>query len=198
MDNSPNPRERQIQSITGLILAGGRGRRTGGRDKGLLPWRGKTLAEHTVARIRPQVKTLLISCNRNHEEYSKLAINPVGDLRDDYQGPLAGLEASIEHIATDYLLLVACDLPEVPDDLAHRLLQGLQQKSAKDINICVAWDGDREQYLCALIRHDALHSLTEFLDNGGRAVRHWYRDQGYTLADFSDCAASFKNINQLE
>jgi molybdopterin-guanine dinucleotide biosynthesis protein A len=196
-----NPRDivnSHTSLITGLILAGGQGRRAGGRDKGLLTWQGKTLAAHTVERVHPQVKTLLISCNRNQQEYDKLAVHTVSDLRDSYQGPLAGLESSIEHVQTDYLLLVACDLPAVPEDLGSRLFEGLQKKTSQDSNICVAWDGEREQYLCALIRRSALHSLTEFLDSGGRAVRHWYQEQGYTLADFSDCPHSFKNVNRVE
>ncbi|MEP1593244.1 MAG: molybdenum cofactor guanylyltransferase MobA, partial [Halieaceae bacterium] len=191
MQNSPQAPNTYKSLITGLILAGGQGRRAGGRDKGLLPWHGKPLVAHTVERVSPQVKKLLISCNRNQQDYGNLATRTVSDLREGYQGPLAGLESAIKYIDTDYVLLVACDLPEVPEDLGGRLIQGLKENNAQDCNVCVAWDGQREQYLCALIRRKALYSLAGFLDSGGRAVKHWYSEQGYTLADFSEAENSF-------
>lgn len=194
----PDLQYNPTQLITGLILAGGRGSRTGGRDKGLIPWQGKPLVAHTVARVKPQVKTLLISCNRNPQEYAKLVADPVIDLREDYQGPLAGLEAAIDRVTTDYLLLAACDVPRFPLDLGRRLYRQLNSDAGGHYNACVPWDGEREQYLCALIRRSALASLGDFLDNGGRAVRLWYRSLNYTVADCSDCATSFQNINRPE
>ena len=198
MGSHPDLQDTPAQSITGLILAGGRGSRTGGRDKGLVLWRGKPLVAHTVARVRPQVKTLLISCNRNPKEYNKLVADPVIDLREDYQGPLAGLEAAIDRVTTEYLLLAACDVPELPLDLGSRLYHKLNSDASRQYNVCVPWDGEREQYLCALIRRSALASLGDFLDGGGRAVRLWYRAQHYTVVDCSDCPSSFQNINRPE
>lgn len=184
-------------NITGLILAGGQGQRAGGRDKGLIEWQGRPLVEHVLARLRPQVDTLLLSCNRNITDYGKLVPQPVTDLRADYQGPLAGIEAAQSRVKTDYLLLAPCDTPELPTDLAYRLYQQLAADPEATHGMCVPWDGERDQYLCALIRRSALDSLTAFLDNGSRAVREWYRIENYLRADFSDCAANFRNLNRL-
>ena len=79
------------EDITGLILAGGAGRRVEGRDKGLIDWQGKPLVQHVALRLRPQVGQLIISCNRNIETYRELADKTVTDSRRDFQGPLAGL-----------------------------------------------------------------------------------------------------------
>lgn len=184
-------------SITGLVLAGGRGQRAGGRDKGLIAWQGRPLVEHVLARIAPQVDTVLLSCNRNVADYDKLIPQPITDLREDFQGPLAGVEAAGARVMTDYLLLAPCDTPELPFDLASRLYQQLATDTAATHGMCVPWDGEREQYLCALIRRSALTSLTAFLDAGGRAVREWYQTENYLRADFSDCAANFRNLNRL-
>ena len=184
------------QDITGLILAGGRGQRAGGRDKGLIQWQGRALVEHVVARLRPQVHTLLLSCNRNRAEYAELVPEPLADLRPDYQGPLAGVEAARDHVNSRYLLLAPCDAPELPADLAQRLVEALEADSEDSHDIAVPWDGEREQYLCALLKRSSLESLTAFLDSGERAVRAWYESRGYLRVDFSDCRDNFRNINR--
>lgn len=181
------------QNITGLILAGGAGRRVGGRDKGLLPWRGKPLAAQVAARLRPQVGRLLISCNRNQAFYAGLADATVADTRGDYQGPLAGLEAAAPQLESEFLLLAPCDTPELPPDLGRRLLAAL---AGSDHNISYAHDGEREQYLCAALRCAIVPSVSAYLDQGGRAVRHWYAGHGAIAVDFSDCADCFGNYNR--
>lgn len=180
-------------SITGLILAGGAGRRMGGADKGLLPWGDSTLAVRATDYLRPQVGTLLISCNRNLEYYASLADGIVSDSRRDFQGPLAGLEAASARISTEFLVIVPCDAPKLPGDLVVRLLHGLQEQES---DISYAHDGIRGQYLCAILRHHCLASLTTYLNNGHRAVRHWYQSQRATSVDFSAQANCFYNHNE--
>ena len=180
---------------TGLILAGGAGRRVGGRDKGLLSWRGQALAAHVAQRLRPQVGRLLISCNRNEPCYAALGDATVIDNRTDFQGPLAGLEAALPQVGSEFLVIAPCDMPLLPPDLARRLLDALEPGA---LDISYAHDGARDQYLCAAIRVAVLPSLRGFLDEGQRAVRHWYARHRYCTVDFSDQAGCFENYNSLE
>lgn len=183
-------------NTTGLILAGGAGRRVEGRDKGLMLWRNKTLVAHTVERIRPQVATLLISCNRNFDRYRAYADTLVADSRRDFQGPLAGLEAASPLIDTEFVFVCACDTPALPRDLVTRLAEPLNQANGRTIGISYAHDGTRDQYLCAVIRRSCLPSLPDYLDSGQRAVHKWFASQHCMAIDFSDAAGSFENFNQ--
>ena len=182
--------------LTAVVLAGGAGRRVGGRDKGLIEWRGKPLAAHVCERLRPQVNELLISCNRNAEAYQALAPRIVTDRRSGYQGPLAGLEACAEYVTTPYLIVASCDTPLLPPDLAARLLAPLRADGG-DSSVCFASDGERDHYLLAALRRDCLQTLEIYLNSGQRAVRHWYRQFNPLRVDFSDSKHCFENLNTL-
>ncbi|MFT6955329.1 MAG: molybdopterin-guanine dinucleotide biosynthesis protein A [Halieaceae bacterium] len=185
------------ENITGLILAGGRGRRAGGKDKGLIEWRGRPLVAHVAERVAPQVCHLMLSCNRNTGIYRTIVSDTVTDERADYQGPLAGIESAAPKLQTAYLLVTACDTPRVPLDLAQRLHESLADTNTS-ASISVAWDGTRNQYLCALIGRDALPSLAAYLNQGGRTVREWYGGAGFVTVDFSSHTAAFENLNKLQ
>ena len=186
-----------INSITGLILAGGAGRRVGNQDKGLMLWQGKPLIAHVSDVLRPQVGELLISCNRNSNRYEEFAPRTVGDTRRGFQGPLAGLEAASPCIVTELLVVVSCDMPQLPADLVQRLIAPLAGKTPGAADISYAHDGVRAQYLCAALRRESLTSLSSFLDHGQRAVQDWYRSRNATVVDFSDRAECFRNLNTL-
>ena len=179
---------------TGLILAGGAGSRVGRRDKGLLLWQGRPLAAWVTQRLDPQVGSLIISCNRNSTAYRRLAARTVTDSRTGYQGPLAGIEAAAPLVQTPFLVLTACDTPDIPANLVQRLL--LPLLAADEIEISYVNDGERDQYLCAALRRECLPSLTPYLDGGGRAVRHWYHSRKFARVDFGDCAMNFRNFNR--
>jgi molybdenum cofactor guanylyltransferase len=184
-------------NITGLILAGGAGRRVGNRDKGLIPWQGRPLIAHVSDCLRPQVGELLISCNRNLSHYQNFANRTVTDTRRDFQGPLAGLEAAYPYIQTEFLIVVCCDMPHLPRDLVIRLAAPLLDRGDGAPEISFAYDGVREQYLCAAIRRDCLASLGSFLDEGHRAVREWYKRRDSVTVDFSQDIACLRNYNKL-
>ena len=185
-------------NITGLILAGGAGRRVGLRDKGLIEWRGRPLVSHVCDRLKPQVDELLISCNRNLSRYQDYTQQVVVDDRKDFQGPLAGLEAASTRLHTEYLAVVSCDMPEIPPDLVKRLLKPFVQERNGSPEISYAHDGSRSQYLCAVLKRDCLQTLQSFLNEGHRAVRDWYRQHDAVAVDFSDCSACFQNHNRLD
>ncbi len=182
----------QVNEITAIILAGGAGRRAGGRDKGLVEWSGKPLVAHVADRLRAQCRTLLISCNRNQESYARFG-SVVEDRLTGYQGPLAGLHGAAPHILTGYTLVCPCDVPRVPRTLATRLAPALLTSG---LPVAYVRDAAQEHYLCALLRSDCLATLSGFLEGGGRAVREWYGQVGSIAVDIHDAGDAFANINQ--
>jgi molybdopterin-guanine dinucleotide biosynthesis protein A len=188
----------QADGVTGLILAGGRGNRVGGLDKGLIQWRGKPLAAHVIDRLGGQTDELIISCNRNRGDYQRLGGRTIVDQRADFQGPLAGIEAAREYIATRFLAVTACDTPMLPLDLVARLLTPLLDESKTGPVISVAHDGIRQQNLCAVFDVACLEDLPAFLRHGHRAVKHWYQQKPHVVVDFSDQPESFRNHNDLD
>ncbi len=177
-------------ACSAIILSGGRGSRAGGRDKGLLQHRGTPLVEQVLQRLAPQVDDILISANRNLERYRALGHPVISDQLHDYQGPLAGILACLPHCQRPVALILPCDVPELPLDLAARLLPALDSHE-----VCYAWDGERDQYLCAALRCNLVDSLRGYLANGQRSVHRWYAGVRCQRVDFSDCPDAFTNIN---
>ena len=185
----------QAREITALILAGGKSRRMGGRDKGLLPFGDGLLVEHVLALILPQVGTVLISANRNQETYEGLGYPVITDPLEGFQGPLAGFLAGLENMQTDYLLTLPCDGPFIVDDLASRLARGL---SGANADIAVAHDGDRLQPVYALMHRRVVAGLRLALEEGERKIDRWYPRNHWISVDFSDVPQLFSNINTPE
>ncbi|SKA90724.1 molybdenum cofactor guanylyltransferase [Thiothrix eikelboomii] len=181
--------------ITGVILAGGQGRRMGGVDKGLLELQGRPLVEYVLQALQPQVETILISANRNQARYQHYQYPVISDQLTGYQGPLAGFAAAMQVIETDYMLTVPCDAPELAPDTVIRLLTALQDQQAE---LAVADDGERLQPVHALIPVSLLPSLQAFLAQGNRKIDLWYAQHQMARADFRDCAGVFRNINTPE
>lgn len=180
------------RDITGVILAGGRGQRLGGVDKGLVPLRGRPLVEYVIEVLRPQVGCLLISANRNRETYAAYGVPVVADTVGEYYGPLAGMLAALRAAATEFILTVPCDSPAPPPDLAARLGAVLAQART---DICVVSVGGRLQPVFALLRRACADRLQEYLASGGREAGEWMRREHAAVADFSDQAEAFANIN---
>ncbi|WP_167854785.1 molybdenum cofactor guanylyltransferase MobA [Mangrovimicrobium sediminis] len=179
--------------MSALILAGGAGRRAGGQDKGLLPWRGRPLVAWVYERIAAQSDEVLISCNRNREAYARIGCLAPADLREGFQGPLAGLEAARNELGGEFILLAPCDMPDLPVDLASALGQALD--THPEVQAAYASAGGDNHYLCALLRRNCLATLPSFLDAGGRAVRHWYAQIGAVSVAMDTQASQFTNLN---
>ncbi len=182
----------QPTEITAVILAGGRGRRMGGKDKGLVKLNGAPLIEHVLSAVSPQVGQLVINANRNIEEYQRYGFPVVSDAMADYQGPLAGFASTMAAAETDYIVTIPCDSPLPPADLVQRLVHALQSENAE---LAVAHDGERLQPVFALIQVSLLPSLQEFLQRGDRKIDLWYAQHKMAKADFSDTPETFLNIN---
>jgi len=112
-----------LPPCSALILAGGRGQRMGGRDKGLLQWRGEPLVAHIHHTVRPLTDDLVISCNRNQQAYAAYADQLVGDAEADFPGPLAGVIAGLKAARHEWVVLLACDSPLVDRALIAALLE---------------------------------------------------------------------------
>lgn len=185
--------------ITGLILAGGRGTRMGTVDKGLVALAGKPMVAHVIERLGPQVATLMINANQNHDTYAAYGWPVWPDALPDFAGPLAGLQTGLMHCTTPYLVTAPCDSPFLPLDLVARLTQGLQAQDA-DLAVAVTQtpDGKRQpQPVFCLVPKTLLTHLNAYLQEGGRKVEHWYRSLRVAEVGFAD-AQDFRNINTLD
>ncbi len=181
-----------VQDITAVILAGGKARRMGGEDKGLLPLDGRPMIEYVIDTLRPQVGQLLINANRNTERYARYGLPLVRDRVGDYCGPLAGMASAMQQAATPYLLTTPCDAPCLPGNLASELYQAMERENA---DIAAAHDGQRMQQVFALLRISLLPELLDYLQTGGRKIETWYQQHRLVLADFSAQPESFINVN---
>ncbi|WP_454731890.1 MULTISPECIES: molybdenum cofactor guanylyltransferase MobA [Cupriavidus] len=189
--------------ITGLILAGGRGSRMGGTDKGLQPFRGTPMTAHTLARLAPQVGGVLISANRNLAAYASFGVPVVTDAAPDsapeFAGPLAGMLAGLRQCRTGWLLTSPCDSPCLPADLAARLAAAIEAQGA-DMAIPVTVDaaGRRQtQQVFCLMPATARDSLAAYLAGGGRRIETWAASHRLAEVLFED-AGAFANINTLD
>lgn len=180
-------------ATTGVVLAGGRGLRFGGADKGLVEYRGRTLAEHQLALLAPQVAATLISANRNLDRYLSFGAAVVTDAPPGGLGPLAGMLAAARRAATPWLVCVPCDTLGLPDDTVARLIGAAQRA---DVAAAYAAAADGPQYTVCALRTDLCAALQAALDDGRYAVRAFLFAQGAVAADFGDCA--LVNANQPE
>ena len=194
-------------SITGLILAGGRGARMGGVDKGLQNFNGTPLTLHTLMRLQMQdavtVSEMMIIANRNLSAYESFGVQVWPDSTDNFAGPLAGFLTGLERCETDLLLTVPCDSPLFPLNLTQRLLDTL---IAEDAEIAVAAakeeDGNiRPQPVFCLMRVTLLESLVKFMQSGGRKIDAWTAQHSTVLVPFDGPEVdprAFFNANTLE
>jgi molybdopterin-guanine dinucleotide biosynthesis protein A len=200
-----------LAQTTALVLAGGRGARMGGVDKGLQPYMGQPLVLHALQRLARQqggpLHSVLVSANRNLAQYAALGITALPDSLPDFAGPLAGFLVGLEHCTTPYLLTVPCDSPLFPLDLAQRLMAALQKADA-DVAVAAAPDVDaagvqvlHNQPVFCLLKTHLQPSLLQFLQEGGRKIGAWTAQHHRVLVPFDapgDAARAFANANTLD
>jgi molybdopterin-guanine dinucleotide biosynthesis protein A len=179
--------------ITGLVLAGGRGTRMGGVDKGWVLHEGEPLVATVLRRLAPQVGSVLISANRNVDAYRALAgvvtDADAGLALEPFAGPLAGLLAGLHRATSDWVALAPCDAPALPPDLVERLANAI-----RDAGAAYPVAADRRQPAFALVRCSTAPSLRAFLRSGGRAMHRWFDTLGAVEVPFDD-ASAFRNVN---
>jgi len=171
-----------------LLLAGGRGQRMGGADKGLLEWQGKPLIAWLHEQVRPLTDDLIISCNRNRERYASFADQLVSDAEGDFPGPLAGIRAGLQHAKHHYLLVLPCDAPLLDLPLLENLL------NAAGKHAVVLRQGDQWQPLFSLWPCDLLSKLESAWSAGQRSPLSFLRScEAVTL----DCAENDPRLSNL-
>jgi molybdopterin molybdotransferase len=186
-------------SISGLILAGGRGTRMGHVDKGLQPFRGKPMASHVLERLAPQVASVAINANQNLDTWAGFGVPVWADDTPGFAGPLAGLEAGMRRASGPYLLTAPCDSPFLPHDLAERLFEAMQREGADLAFAATQEPGMLRQPhpVFCLVKTKLLPVLSAYLAAGGRKMDGWYRDLKAVEVLFDD-ADAFRNINTLD
>jgi molybdenum cofactor guanylyltransferase len=192
-----------MNDVTGLVLAGGMGRRMDSRDKGLVDFRGKPMAQHALERLAPQVSSIIVNANRNLDEYRALGSAVISDDVSGFAGPLAGLHAGMRACAhgvasgaasnSELIVTVPCDSPFLPLDLVAKLVDSLLHENA---DIAVAESEGQLQPVFALYKISLLNSLEKFLSDGGRKIDKWYEQHTTVAVNFEDERA-FANINTI-
>ena len=179
-------------AITGVVLAGGLGRRMGGVDKGLRTLHGRPMVAAVIERFAPQVGELLINANQNIEVYAQFGYRVIPDVIGGFAGPLAGLHAALSAASHPLVATVPCDSPFLPTDVVARLHEAM---SANDAQLTVAKTGEQAHPVFCLCRRDVLPHLEQFLAGGGRKIDLWYATLRVVEVNFDDVAEAFSNIN---
>jgi molybdopterin-guanine dinucleotide biosynthesis protein A len=188
-----------IDQVTGLILAGGRGSRMGGVDKGLERFQGEPMAVRAMVRLMPQVSDVVINANRNIGVYDSFGVTVLMDAIEGYQGPLAGMLAGLSYSETPYLQAIPCDVPNFPTDLVSRLLKAaVEANAALAMPVTVEPDGRRQTHpVFLLMRADVHDSLLQYITKGGRKIDQWTKTLDALEVEFPDSQAFF-NVNTLD
>jgi molybdopterin-guanine dinucleotide biosynthesis protein A len=185
------------QDITGLVLAGGRGSRMGGVDKGLQNHNGVPLAMHALRRLQTQVGRVMINANRNLDAYESMGVPVCPDALPDYPGPLAGFLAGLAHCEMPYLVTVPCDTPGFPLDLVERLAAALETQDADIAMAATLENGERQvQPVFCLMKTSLKESLLRFTQSGQRKIDRWTAQHRCVEVVFDDAGAFF-NANTL-
>lgn len=177
--------------LAAVVLAGGQGRRMGGADKGLVEYRGRPLVTWVLDALAPQAGEILISANRNLDRYAATGHRVLPDTLPDFPGPLAGVLAAMRTVAAPWLLVVPCDTPHLPKELAMRLLAAAR---AADAPLAIAADDTRTHYTCFVVRTALADDLDGYLARGERAVHRWQAAHHPAVVSFD--AAGFANFNR--
>ncbi len=177
-----------LKKISCIILAGGEGKRVGGVDKGLLKYKNKALIEYVIDAVKPQVDELIISANRNIEQYKQYANKVISDESEKYLGPLAGINAALPHCVHDWVLIVPCDTPFLPNNIIDVFLS-----KQRRTNLYIAESNKKLQPV--MLMHKTLHnSISHSLNNKQLRLMYWAKAQQPVIINFQNKIA-FKSFN---
>ena len=179
--------------VTAVILAGGKGSRLQGRDKGLLYWQQHRIIDTLLHQVAPHVAEVLINANRNRSIYATYGYPVISDTMADFQGPLAGFASAMTQASYSHILTLPCDGPLITSEYVKRMCRTLPQLSPT--KIAVAHDGKQLQPIHALIPVTLLDHLQNFLKSGERKTKLWYTQHEILPIDFTDKPELFTNIN---
>ncbi len=183
-----------INSISGIILAGGKSSRMG-EDKALKKVNGISLIEFSINNLQPQVNQIFINTNQNKQDYLKFGYPLISDLNPDRLGPLSGIYSALKAITSNWAFFSACDTPNLPKDIVTRLYHQAQQQQKL---IAVVETNKKLQPLVLLLHKDLINSLNNFITSGERKTQLWITQQQPAIIDCSDEIDAFANINTIQ
>lgn len=183
----------QSQEIIGVVLAGGRATRMGGKDKGLQLLNGKPLWQHVADALAGQVSARVLSANRHIDIYQRSGLPVYQDTLADYPGPLAGMLSVMQQDGGEWFVFCSCDTPFIPACLVERMVQ-----QRGDSRVVWAHDGERDHPTIAMMHRSLIPALQDYLAAGERRVMVFMRQSGGHSVDFSDLKSAFVNVNTLE
>lgn len=175
---------------SGLILAGGQGKRLNGEDKGLILLANRPLIEYSIEALAPQVSQLMISANRNRLAYEGYGLPVVADADQAFRGPLAGILSGLMACQTEWLQCIPCDNPVIPAELFSKLASAI----TPDVSVAIPRWHDGLQPVYCLLHRSLQSSLASYLKAGQHKVQGWLLQQPHVIVEFDD-SASFFNIN---
>ena len=184
-----------MESVTGLILCGGRGRRMGGVDKGLLQVGGVPLVESAINSLALQLSSIIINANRSFDEYKRYNFPVVADETSSFDGPLAGVYAGLAYCSTEWLITVPCDAPNINPQLVEKLLTRATMDNAE---ICCASGAKRLQPTFCLYNVAVLSALREYLSRGERKIDLFFAERNTVVEVFEQGSTYFQNLNSKE
>lgn len=174
-----------------LLLAGGRGQRMGGQDKGLVSWQGKPLIAHVQAVVRPLTDDLIISCNRNQDRYRPYADQLVADAEAGFPGPLAGVLAGLGVAHHPWLLVLACDAPLIDRELILALMARANAQNEPSM----ARQAGYWQPMFSLIPCALRDTLEQAWRQGDRSLQHVLLKHPVRALDVADDDRRLCNFN---
>ena len=180
----------ELPEITGVILAGGKGSRMGGQDKGLIIWQEKVLYLHVLQRLSPQVTTILINANRNLAIYQQSGYPVISDTVSDFPGPLAGILSALEHTQTDWVVVTPCDTPLLPENLVTELWRHKGHAPA-----VWARSEERDHPTLTLLHRSLAPQLRQYLEHGERRLMVFLQQAGGHSVMFRHAETAFRNMN---
>lgn len=181
------------KKVTGVVLAGGLARRMNKQDKGLMLYHNRPMVSYAVEAISEVTDTVFINANRNKDQYMQFGCEVISDQTDSFNGPLAGIFSAMSHAKTDKLLIMPCDSPLIKATHLQKLLQALTD----DVDIAVAFDGERLHPVFLALKTSLKNSLNAYLQAGDRKIDLWLQQHSLVKVDFSNNTEVFLNINTL-
>ncbi len=177
--------------VSGLILAGGAGRRMGGADKGWVPWQNAPLITHAIRILEQDCSEVLISANRHLDAYNALGYSVINDPCTSYEGPLMGLCTGLAAAKQDWVLSIPVDSPLLPHDLVRQMWE-----AKKEADLVVVSSGPHLYAVIVLCHRRLLPHLQNYLDQGERRAQGWFQDLNFTTLPLNE--ALLHNCNTPE
>lgn len=161
-------------SLSAIVLAGGQSTRMG-HDKALIKISGVPLLRR-VCKAALHCTDQVYVVTAWGDRYRAVVPPDCHLIADIQQGPLVGFAQGLTHIQTDWVLLLACDLPRLQGETLQSWTAELKTISPDTIALLPHSQKGWEP-LCGFYRRQCLSELQPFIDQGGRSFQSWLTHQ---------------------